>query len=135
MDSTESVVKIVATVMALGIPLSLIVGGLISQYRFGAMAHRERMLAMEKGLPLPPPPAPPDSGSIDKRAVTLSDYLRRGLIWLLASSGLLVSVWLLAPSQVFNVSRPSLLIMAAIGGCVGLAYLVFYFIESRKSAA
>jgi hypothetical protein len=81
--------------------------------------HKERMAAIEKGLELPPESLPPP-----EQLPPRSRYLLRGLIWL--GVGLAITFgghdWLRAP----------------LGGsgwiavAVGVAYLIFYFVEGRK---
>jgi len=84
--------------------------------------HKERMAAIEKGLELPPESLPQP-----ERMPPRSRYLLRGLIWL--GVGLAVTFgghdWLRAP----------------LGGsgwiavAVGVAYLIFYFVEARTASA
>ena len=83
--------------------------------------HKERMAAIEKGLELPPESLP------QPQQMPRSRYLLRGLIWL--GVGLAVTFgghdWLRAP----------------LGGsgwiavAVGVAYLIFYFVEGRTASA
>ena len=84
--------------------------------------HKERMAAIEKGLELPPESLPQP-----QQVPPRSRYLLRGLIWL--GVGLAITFgghdWLQAP----------------IGGAgwipvaVGVAYLIFYFVEGRTASA
>jgi len=84
--------------------------------------HKERMAAIEKGLELPPESLPQPQ-PVPPR----SRYLLRGLIWL--GVGLAITFggqdWLRAP----------------LGGAgwiavaVGVAYLIFYFVEGRTASA
>ena len=81
--------------------------------------HKERMAAIEKGFELPPESVPQP-----EQMPPRSRYLLRGLIWL--GVGLAITFgghdWLRAP----------------LGGsgwiavAVGVAYLIFYFVEGRK---
>jgi len=84
--------------------------------------HRERMAAIEKGLELPPEPHP-EAAQMAPRA----RYLLRGLIWL--GVGLAITFggrnWLQAPMGGSG----------WIAVAVGVAYLIFYFVEGRKTAA
>jgi hypothetical protein len=83
--------------------------------------HKERMAAIERGLELPPEPFAP-APQMPPRA----PYLLRGLIWL--GVGIALS---LALRDWFGF----------IGGfgwiavAVGIAYLIFYFVEGRKAPA
>src|SRR6266404_5916510 len=80
--------------------------------------HKERMAAIEKGLELPPEPHP-EAAQMAPRA----RYLLRGLIWL--GVGLAITFggrnWLQAPM--------------GGSGWIAVAYLIFYFVEGRKTAA
>src|SRR5215472_9182097 len=84
--------------------------------------HKERMAAIEKGLELPPEPSPPPA-PVPPR----SRYLLRGLIWL--GVGLAITFggqdWMREP-------------MGGAGWiavAVGVAYLIFYFVEGRTASA
>jgi len=81
--------------------------------------HKERMAAIERGLELPPEPLPPPP-QIPPRA----PYLLRGLIWLGVGIALSLAV------------RDWFGFMGGIGWiavAVGVAYLIFYFVEGRKA--
>jgi len=84
--------------------------------------HQERMAAIEKGLDLPPEPHV-EAAQMAPRA----RYLLRGLIWL--GVGLAITFggrnWLQAPMGGSG----------WIAVAVGVAYLIFYFVEGRKTAA
>ena len=83
--------------------------------------HKERMAAIEKGLELPPESLPQP-----EQMPPRSRYLLRGLIWL--SVGLAITFggrdWLRAPMGGSG----------WIAVAVGVAYLIFYFVEGRKTA-
>jgi len=83
--------------------------------------HKERMAAIEKGLELPPD-AVPQPAPMPPR----SRYLLRGLIWL--GVGLAITFggrdWLQAP-------------MGGAGWiavAIGVAYVIFYLVEGRRTA-
>lgn len=82
--------------------------------------HKERMAAIEKGLEFPLEP-PPETAPMAPRA----RYLLRGLIWL--GVGLALTFggrdWLRAPMGGSG----------WIAVAVGAAYLIFYFVEGRKT--
>jgi len=82
--------------------------------------HKERMAAIEKGFELPPESVPQP-----EQMPPRSRYLLRGLIWL--GVGLAITFggrdWLQGP-------------MGGAGWiavAVGVAYLIFYFVEGRKA--
>jgi hypothetical protein len=83
--------------------------------------HKERMAAIEKGLELPPESLP-----LPEQMPPRSRYLLRGLIWL--GVGLALTFggrgWLQAPMGGSG----------WIAVAVGVAYLIFYFVEGRKTA-
>ena len=84
------------------------------------MIHRERMLAMEKGLRTPP-----------------RDLLFRGLLWLAIGIGALASmIWARSPWAIHLQEPFSLLtsmpFLAFIPIGVGLAHLVYYAIEGQN---
>jgi len=81
--------------------------------------HKERMAAIEKGLELPPEPLPQPQ-QIPPRA----PYLLRGLIWVGVGLALSLAV------------RDWLWFLGGFGWvavAVGVAYLIFYFVEGRKA--
>lgn len=83
--------------------------------------HKERMAAIEKGADLPPEPLPqPD------RVPSRSRYLLRGLVWL--GIGLAITFggrdWL----------QDSVGGSGWIAVAVGIAYLIFYFVEGLRAS-
>ncbi len=97
------------------------------------MLHRERMLAMEKGLQ---PPADPEP-SIFPREPGPRNYLLRGLIWLFVGIGVWFSMrmfpafWVgrMLPAPLSWALMPFLAFTPA---GVGLAFLIYYAIEGRN---
>jgi len=90
--------------------------------------HQERMAALEKGLELPPyPTACSDEQQL---AASASDKPGRtlliGLVWLFLGIGLAVA---LAAVKGPNTSPA----FAAVPAGIGLAYLIYHFVEGRKS--
>jgi Domain of unknown function (DUF6249) len=84
--------------------------------------HKERMAAIEKGLELPPESLPQPVQQMPPRA----RYLLRGLIWLGVGLALTFAVrdWFGSEMGGFG----------WIAVAVGAAYLIFYFVEGRKTA-
>jgi hypothetical protein len=112
-----------------GLSVPLLVIGVASYYsnRTREMLHRERMIALEKGLPAPAEPA-----KVSKPQLSSRHYLFRGLMWFFVGAGLLAFCWTVALAFPGNeddreVARLGLLGFVPVG--VGLAYLVFYLIE------
>ena len=68
----------------------VVMPSLVLRYRRLELRHRERMVAFDKGIPIPPDP--PETG-----ATTLETYQLRGLIWLAAGIGLGVVLFIMMP--------------------------------------
>ena len=127
--SNESLIPIMAMVIPLisvTVSLAALIVWIVVWYRRKMREvdcrHRERMAAIEKGLELPPEPAPQPEQMLPR-----SRYLLRGLIWL--GVGLAVTFgggigwW-----------------RAHVGGvgwiaiAVGAAYLIFYIVEGLRAS-
>lgn len=94
------------------------------------MAHRERMLALEKGLQ--PPAEPNHAGPFARGQLRPSDCLLRGLIWFFVGLGLF-GFLVVFSADLDAKFRSFTGFLAVIPFTVGLAYLAFYVIEGRKS--
>jgi len=112
-------IPIVAIVMGVGIGML----GLWIDYRkkreIFELHHKERLLAIERGMEVPPLPEALLAGS--SREVRLSvpgDYLRRGLLWLLIGIALAITL-------AFNLSLERAT-WALLPIAVGVAYLIFF---------
>ena len=80
------------------------------------MVHRERLAAIEKGMV----PA-----SLNERPLQV--YFRRGLLWLIPGLGL--GAFLRFVSGDFSTAWGGTGVLMT---CLGLAYLLYYFYESRR---
>lgn len=84
--------------------------------------RKERMLAIEKGVELPPEPAP--------KPVTPLDYLRKGLVFLGVGLGLVIGGSFFA----YKMGEPGIHFFT-MAGCVltliGAALVIFYKIQSK----
>lgn len=92
-----------------------------------ALYHQERMAAIEKGVDLPPLP----ETFLSEDGHPLRPYsprrlLLRGLVWLFIGIGLGVA---LGPTAGWDIS-----LFALIPGGIGLAYLIYYFVEGKSEA-
>ena len=103
------------------------------QHRRREFAHRERLSALEKGLPVPA-----ESTSADavwwRRPLAPEAYLLRGLLWASLGIGMLVACTAMA-AIVSERSRPIALAWAFVGfvpACLGAGYVLYYWL-SRKS--
>ncbi|MGA8367715.1 MAG: DUF6249 domain-containing protein [Candidatus Acidiferrales bacterium] len=120
-------IPIVSIVMVFGMITVIIIAKALRKIRVSQMIHQERMVAIEKGLPLP------SVQDYSLRPLTPKYNLRRGLLWGLVGLGLLISYRFAAFGPRGDTGP-----FGAIGiicVCVGAAYLIFYFIESRKPDA
>ena len=112
---------------AIMIPLSAIIlgisagiVGIVSRHRQllqrADLRHRERLAAMDKGLELPP--------EIMDTDIRRPRFLLRGLIWTFAG----VAAYF--PLRGLAGNDESML--AAVPFAIGLAYLIYYFVQGRK---
>lgn len=85
--------------------------------------HRERLAAIDKGLELPPETPDPELDPRNRRP----RYLLRGLVWTFA--GLAFSLFL------YRVADEDVSTLGLIPASIGLAYLIFYFVEGKRQAA
>jgi len=83
--------------------------------------HRERMAAIERGMELP---ALPESFYQSIKPARRSSYLLPGLVWLFIGIGLYVALGAVAGDDVKY--------FALIPAGVGLALLIYHFVEGRK---
>jgi len=137
-NQNELIIPIVAILMPIGI--IAVVSYFKSKER--EMIHRERMLAMEKGLQPPPEPEQSFHGrERGPRNLLLEsgprNLLLRGLIFLFIGIGAFVSMnWFRMPWTDHMVGPfggfVTLPLLAFISIAVGLAYLVYYAIEGHK---
>lgn len=127
MDSSVSeiigvMIPIVAIVMGIGIGMLSLFLDYRKKRDMFALHHKERLAAIDKGMEVPP--LPPEFFQDGRRRVrVLSDYLRRGLILVLVGVALTVALYGAAPRNYLWGLLPI---------AVGLANLLFYWVESRK---
>ena len=117
-------IPIVAIVMGIGIGMLSLLLDYRKKREMFAMHHKERLAAIEKGMEVPPLPAEFFQDTRRHRVRTHADYLRRGLMLLLVGIAITIALydtlhhdylWGLVPSA------------------LGVANLLFYFVESRKA--
>lgn len=120
-------VPIVAIVCIFGLPLVIPIVYLVLNYRkrrrLIEMYHAERMAAIERGMELPPLPVE----ILGRRPPTRSALLP-GLIWLLVGVALTVGLHGFNDEAGFELS-----VWGLVPAAVGLAYLIYYFVEGRKN--
>jgi hypothetical protein len=82
------------------------------------------MAAIERGMELP---ALPESFYRSLKPARRSTYLLPGLIWLFVGIGIVLALGALADEDVA--------LLGLIPAGVGLAFLIYYFVEGRKLPA
>ena len=116
-------IPVVAIVMGIGIGMLSLYLDYRKKRSMYELHHKERMAAIEKGMDVPPLP-PEFFESPRRRLRTRSDYLRRGLVWLLVGGAITAALY----SQGRNSS-----LWGLVPAAVGLAYLLFYFLDGRNA--
>jgi len=86
------------------------------------LRHKERLAAMEKGLELPPELEDPDNSGKRSRAGSL----RSGLIGL--------GVGIVLYFALDRLAGDDIALLGLIPAAVGLANLIFYYVEGRKKS-
>ena len=124
-DAVAVFIPIVAIVMSLAIPIVFAIVDYRRRRDIVEAHHRERMAAIERGMELAPLPESFFMGLEKKRRPGTS--LLAGLIWLFIGIGLFVALGAVAGDGVRH--------FALIPGGIGLAFLIYYFVEGRKEAA
>jgi hypothetical protein len=124
-ENTIQAMALLIPILSVTVSLAALIVWIVVWYRRrmheADCRHKERMAAIEKGLELPPESLP------QPQQMPRSRYLLRGLIWL--GVGLAVTFgghdWLRAPMGGSG----------WIAVAVGVAYLIFYFVEGRTASA
>jgi hypothetical protein len=116
-------IPIVAIVMSLAIPIVAIITEYAKKRKFYELHHKERLAAIEKGVELPP--LPPELFGSERKG--RPRYLLRGLVWLFIGLGTLVGLY-----GITGNGDEKVWLLGLIPTGVGLAYLIYYFVEGRK---
>jgi dolichol kinase len=123
----DEIVAIVAIVFVIGIPLSLPIVYLSLDYkkrrRLMELHHAERMAAIERGMELPPIPKELLEGMRHRRRST---SLLPGLVWFFIGLAILIALQSISDEEAM---------IGLVPAGVGLAYLIYYFVEGRKIEA
>ena len=125
-DATEVLalmIPIVFIIMGLGIPIVVIVTDYAKRRKVYELHHKERLAAIDKGIELPPLPLELFGAGPKGRP----RYLLRGLVWLFVGLGIMVTLLGAGRSEL---ARSWLMSFIPIG--VGLAYLIYYFVEGKR---
>lgn len=120
-DIVAVFIPIIAIFMSLLIPIVYAIVDYRRRRDIVEANHRERMAAIERGMELP---VLPESFYQGVKPARRSSYLLPGLIWLFVGIGLLVALGAVAGDEVRYFG------LIPIG--VGLAFLIYYFVEGRK---
>ncbi|HEU4603133.1 MAG TPA: DUF6249 domain-containing protein [Steroidobacteraceae bacterium] len=124
-DVLVSAIPIVGIVFGVGFPLAVSIVTLVLRHKTRRQLieryHAERMAAIEHGMELPPwSPELLESQSKPRRPRT---SLLPGLVWFFIGIALLF---------VLRVAADEGRYLGLIPAAVGLAYLVYYFVEGRE---
>jgi len=120
-DAIAVFIPIVAIFMSLLIPIVYVIVDYRRRRDVVDANHRERMAAIERGMELP---ALPESFYQMAKPPRRASYLLPGLIWLFVGVGIFIALGSLAGEEVRN--------LGLIPAGVGLAYLIYHFVEGRK---
>lgn len=125
-DVAETIIPIFGIIFGLGLPISIPIVFMVLNYRkrrqLMQLHHTERMAAIERGMEIPPLPIELIDGGSPRRRRT---SLLPGLIWFFVGLAVVVGAYSAHDEDV-----PVFLGLIPLG--IGLAYLIYYFVEGRK---
>jgi hypothetical protein len=132
----EAIANNIIVLGALLVPIGIV--GVTSYFRHKRleMIHRERLAAIEKGLPpagdLPDPEEEERKQKQEEEArKSPIDYLRTGLFWLCPGLGL-VAFSIVALNDVLPAIRLPILGVSVLCAGVGAAYIVVHVVEQER---
>lgn len=111
-------IPIIGIVLGVTIAIITIVTNHRQKLQRNDMRHKERLAAIEKGLEIPPDPVEPENGR-------KGGSLRSGLVGLFVGVVLYFALDAVVDSDVA--------LFGLIPAAIGLANLIFHFVESRKA--
>ena len=120
-DVVAVFIPIVAIVMSLSIPIVFAVVDYKRRRDIVEATHKERLAAIERGMELP---ALPESFYQSVKPARRSSYLLPGLVWLFVGIGIFIALGAIAGDDVR--------MLGLIPAGVGLALLIYHFVEGRK---
>lgn len=123
-DIVAVFIPIVAIVMSLGIPIIYQILDYRRRRDVVEAHHKERMAAIERGMELPPLPEA-FYGPLDRNK--RPRHLLTGMVWLFIGIALFLALGAVAGEDVR--------FFGLIPAGVGLAFLIYYFIEGKHEAA
>jgi len=117
-------IPIIAIIMGIGLSMLAIYLSYRKRKEIFALYHQERMAAIEKGTECPPWP----ERLLEEEATPPSPrrHLLKGLVWLFIGLAATVAVY-----ATFDLSH-ALFGLIPIG--IGLAHLIYYFVEGKREA-
>jgi peptidoglycan/LPS O-acetylase OafA/YrhL len=116
-------IPLVAVVMGIGVAMLSIYFNYRKRKELFTLYHQERMAAIEKGIELPPIPDAFFSEDTPRPKSPRRDLLK-GLVWLFLGMA--------AGTAVYANDKPKEALFALIPAGIGLAYLIYYFVEGRR---
>ena len=122
-DAVAVFIPIVAIIMSLSIPIVFAITDYRRRRDIVESFHKERMAAIERGMEVPP--LPDDVFDSVKRP----RHLLVGMVWLFIGLGLMVLFGSLVEDE------PGVKFLGLIPAGIGLAYLVYYFVEGKHEVA
>jgi hypothetical protein len=119
----DTLVPLFGIIFAIGLPLAIPIVIVVLNYRkrrqLMQLHHIERMAAIERGMEIPPLPTELAGGGGQRRSTSLLP----GLIWFFVG----IAVWLALSGIAEDEAK-----LGLIPAGVGVAYLIYYFVEGRK---
>jgi len=132
----EAIANNIIAIAAFMVPIGIVAVTSYFGHRRLELVHRERMIALEKGLV--PPGELPDLEKEERRRKaeeegqkTPPDYLKTGLFWLCPGAGLVIFSLVFLTDVHPGIRLPILGVSIALAG-VGAAYLAIYFVEQER---
>ena len=120
-------IPIIAIVMGIGVAMLAIYLSYRKRRDIFALYHQERMAAIEKGVDLPPlPDALLTEDGKPLRPYNPRGHLLKGLAWLFVGIGAGAGVWATV--------GPDWALFSLILIGIGMAHLIYYFVEGKKEA-
>ena len=120
-DSVAVMIPIFGIVFGIAVAIVAIVTAHRQKMQRAELRHKERLAAIDKGLELPPDAGDPEDAGKRSR----SGSLRSGLIGL--------GVGIVLYFALDRVAGEEVALFGLIPAAIGLANLIFYFIEGRKA--
>ncbi len=121
-------IPIISIVMGIGVAMLAIYLGYKKRKELFTLYHQVRMLALEKGLEVPPLP----EGLLEESGAPYDPrrHLLKGLVWLFIGMALGLGLWSVVDTEGAHYSLFSLVFIG-----IGAAHLIYYFVEGKKQAA